>query len=188
MAGRTWLDRGTRSQKQAGALAGNPADDGGEREMAGSRSGVRADRSSVLVALTAAGLGFVAASIDPGPGPLTVHAALNLGPFYLPPFLTGLVALAVAGAQARRARWAPAAGAALAAVLLAGALTLGRAAIWWRLAHPGAVLGFAEDTAQVAGEFTALAAGLAATITWRRQAPPAGRPGHRQTADVGRNT
>jgi len=66
-----------------------------------------------------------------------VHAALAIGPVYLPPFLTGLVALAMAGMQARRTRWAPAAGAVLAAVLLAGAVSLGHAAVWWRLAHPG---------------------------------------------------
>jgi len=163
--------------------------------MAGSRGSGRADRSGVLVALaaaglTAAGLGFVAASLDPGPGPLTVHGALTAGPVYLPPFLTALVALAMAGVQARRTRWPPAAGAALAAVLLAGAATLGRAAIWWRLARPGAVLGFAEDTAQLAGELTALAAGVAATIMIiRRSQPlPAGQHSHRQAANLGRNT
>jgi hypothetical protein len=115
---------------------------------------------------------------------------LTIGPVYLPPFLTGLVALAMAGVQACRSRWAPAAGAALAAVLLAGALTLGRAAIWWRLGHPGAVTGFAEDTAQLAGELTALAAGVAATIiiSRRRQTPPAGQHSHHRAATLERNT
>jgi hypothetical protein len=161
--------------------------------VASSRSEIRADRPGVLVGLvaaglTAAGLGFVAASLDPGPGPLTVHGALTIDPVYLPPFLTGLVALVMAGVQARRSRWAPAAGAALAAVLLAGALTLGRAAIWWRLGHPGAVIGFAEDTTQLAGELTALAAGIAATISWRSQTPPAGQHSHHRAATLERNT
>jgi hypothetical protein len=110
--------------------------------VAGSRFGVPANRGGVLVALVAAGLavaglGFVAASIDAGPGPRAVHGAIFLGPVYLPPFLTGLAALAMAGLQLRRIRWAPAAGAILAAVLLVGAVSLGYAAVSWRLAHPG---------------------------------------------------
>jgi hypothetical protein len=77
--------------------------------VAGSRFGVPANRGGVLVALVAAGLavaglGFVAASIDPGPGPRAVHGAMFLGPLYLPPFLTGLAALAMAGLQVRRTR------------------------------------------------------------------------------------
>jgi hypothetical protein len=75
--------------------------------VAGSRFGVPANRGGVLVALVAAGLavaglGFVAASIDPGSGPRAVHGAMFLGPLYLPPFLTGLAALAMAGLQVLR--------------------------------------------------------------------------------------
>jgi peptidoglycan/LPS O-acetylase OafA/YrhL len=165
----------------------------GVSEMAGRRLRDRVDRSGVLVVLIAAGLavagfGFMAAGVDAGPGPRAVHGAVSIGPVYLPPFLTGLVALAVAGVQARRARWAPAAGAVLAVVLLAGALTLGRAGIWWRLAHPGAAIGFAEDTAQLAGEITAIAAGVAAIVSRRRPPPPpARRPdGDRRPASAGR--
>ena len=66
-----------------------------------------------------------------------MYGAVSAGPVYLPLFLTGLAALAMAGVQARRSRWAAAAGAALAAVLLVGALSIGYAAVSWRLAHPG---------------------------------------------------
>jgi hypothetical protein len=70
--------------------------------MAGSRFRVPVHCGGVLVVLVAAGLavaglGFVAASIDAGPGPRAVHGAIFVGPIYLPPFLTGLAALAMAG-------------------------------------------------------------------------------------------
>jgi hypothetical protein len=160
--------------------------------MSGGRFRVPAHRRGVLAVLAAAGLavaglGFVAASVDPGAGPRAVHGAVSAGPFYLPPFLTGLAALAMAGMQVRRTRWAPAAGALLAVVLLAGAVTLGHASFSWRLAHPGAVIGFTEDTAQLAGEITAIAAGAALTVVGRGTAPRAGRRrgSHRPAADRG---
>ena len=123
-----------------------------------------------LAKLTTAGLvatavGFLGAAVNPGPGPRVVKHSLSLGPLYLPPLLVGLTALAIAGlVAATRLRWAPATGAAFAAVLLVGAATLGSAAISYRLTHPGAIIGFAEDTLQLAGEVIALVAGLGATV------------------------
>jgi hypothetical protein len=158
--------------------------------MAGSRLRVPAPRRVLVVlaaaGLAVAGLGFVAASINPGPGPRTVRGAIFVGPVYLPPFLTGLAALAMAGVQLRRTRWAQAAGAILAAVLLAGAFSLGHASVSWRLGHPGALIGFAEDTAQLAGEITAIAAGAALTVAGRGTAPPASARRRRPAADRGR--
>jgi hypothetical protein len=56
-----------------------------------------------------------------------VNAALRVGRLYLPPLLVGLVTLAVAGLVATRRRWAPAVGAAFAAVLLIGTFGIGLA-------------------------------------------------------------
>jgi hypothetical protein len=68
------------------------------------------------------------AAVNPGPGPRVVKHSLSLGPLYLPPLLVGLTALAIAGlVAATGVRWAPATGAAFAAVLMVGAATLGSA-------------------------------------------------------------
>jgi hypothetical protein len=52
----------------------------------------------------------------------------------------------------------------LAAILLVGTATFGWAAVSYRLTHPGALIGFAEDTAQVAGELLAAGAAIALTV------------------------
>src|SRR2546429_9156793 len=117
-----------------------------------------------MVGLVATGIGFLGAGVDPGPGPRVVKGFLTMGPLYLPPVLVGLVALAMAGLVATRIRWMPAVGAAFAAILLIGAATLGSAAVSFRLTHPGAVIGFTEDSIQLAGEAIALVAGIAATV------------------------
>ena len=123
-------------------------------------------------------VGFLGAAVNPGPGPRVVKHSLSLGPLYLPPLLVGLTALAIAGlVAASRLRWAPATGAAFAAVLMVGAATLGSAAISYRLTHPGAIIGFAEDTLQLAGEVIALVAGLGATVQAYRVPPRPGHPG-----------
>jgi hypothetical protein len=95
--------------------------------------------------LVGTGIGFLGAGVDPGPGPRVVKGFLTVGPLYLPPLLVGLVALAIAGLVATRIRWMPAVGGAFASILLIGAATLGSAAVSFRLTHPGAVIGFAED-------------------------------------------
>ncbi len=117
-----------------------------------------------MVGLVATGIGFLGAGVDPGPGPRVVTGSLTVGPLYLPPLLVGLVALALAGLVATRIRWMPAVGGAFASVLLIGAATLGSAAVFFRLTHPGAVIGFAEDSIQLAGEAIAAVAGIAATV------------------------
>ena len=117
-----------------------------------------------IVGLVATGIGFFGAGVNPGPGPRAVQGALTVGPLYLPPLLVGLVTLAIAGLVATRIRWMPAMGAAFAAILLIGAATLGSAAVSFRLTHPWAVIGFTEDSIQLAGEAIAVVAGIAATI------------------------
>jgi hypothetical protein len=102
-----------------------------------------------------------------------VRDAWNLGPFYLPPLLMGVAALIMAGVAATRVRWATAAAAAFAAILLVGSFTVGWQAVSYRITHPGAVMGFAEDTLQLAGEAIAVAAGVAAVVQRRRS--PGGR-------------
>src|SRR6266516_6934279 len=117
-----------------------------------------------MVGLVATGIGFLGAGVDPGPGPRVVTGSLTVGPLYLPPLLVGLVALALAGLVATRIRWMPAVGGAFASILLIGAATLGSAAVSFRLTHPGAVIGFAEDCIQLTGEAIAAVAGIAATV------------------------
>lgn len=121
-----------------------------------------------MVGLIGTGIGFVGAGVDPGPGPRVVKGSLTVGHLYLPPLLVGLVALALAGLVATRIRWRPAAGGAFAAMLLLGTATLGLTAVSFRLTHPGAVIGFAEDSIQLAGEALAAGAGLAATVQLSR--------------------
>jgi hypothetical protein len=118
----------------------------------------------IVSGLIGTGLGFMGAGIDPGPGPRTVKGALTVGPLYLPPFLVGLIAVAIAGLVAAHVRWAPALGGALAAILLVGTATFGWAAVSYRLTHPGALIGFAEDTIQVGGELLAVGAAIALTV------------------------
>lgn len=117
-----------------------------------------------MIGLVGTGIGFLGAGVDPGPGPRTVRGALSVGPLYLPPLLVGLVALAMAGLVATRLRWMPTVGGVFAAILLIGSATLGAAAVSYRLTHPGAVIGFAEDSLQVLGEAITLGAGIAATV------------------------
>ena len=114
--------------------------------------------------LIGTGLGFLGAGVDPGPGPRAVQGSLTVAHLYLPPLLVGLVALALAGLVATRIRWMPAVGGAFAVILLIGSATLGSAGVSFRLTHPGAVLGFAEDSIQLAGEVIAAGAGIAATV------------------------
>ena len=59
-------------------------------------------------------------------------------------------------------------GAVVAAILLIGTATFGWAAVSFRLTHPGLVIGFAEDSPQLAGELLAVAAGLAVTVQFIR--------------------
>jgi hypothetical protein len=128
------------------------------------------DRLSGLAKLTVVGLiataiGFLGAGVNPGPGPRVVHGALTVGPVYLPPLLVGLVTLIIAGLVAViRIRWMPAVGAAFAAILLIGAFSLGSASVGYRLTHPGAGIGFVEDSLQLVGEVIAIVAGIAATV------------------------
>jgi hypothetical protein len=117
-----------------------------------------------MVGLVATGIGFIGAGVNPGPGPRTVTRSLTVGPFYLPPLLVGLVALAIASLVPTRIRWMPAVGAAFAIILLIGAATLGSASVSFRLTHPGLAIGFAEDSLQVVGEANAAVAGIAATV------------------------
>jgi hypothetical protein len=117
-----------------------------------------------IVGLVATGIGFLGAGVNPGPGPRAVQGALTVGPLYLPPLLVGLVTLAIAGLVATRNRWMPAVGAAFAAILLIGAATFGSASVYFRLTHPGLVIGFAEDSLQLVGEVIAVVAGIAATV------------------------
>src|SRR2546429_527616 len=113
-----------------------------------------------MVGLVGTGIGFLGAGVDPGPGPRVVKGFLNVGHLYLPPLLVGLVALAMAGLVATRIRWMPTVGGAFASILLIGAATLGSAAVSFRLTHPGAVIGFAEDCIQLTGEAIAAVAGV----------------------------
>jgi hypothetical protein len=120
-----------------------------------------------MVGLIGTGLGFIGAGVNPGPGPRVVTGSLSVGPLYLPPFLVGLVTLAIGGLVgllATRTRWMPAVGAVFAAILLLGAITFGSAAVGYRLTHPGSGIGFIEDTLQLAGETLAIVAGTAATV------------------------
>jgi hypothetical protein len=127
----------------------------------------------VAAGLTATGTGFAGAGIDAGQGPRTIHASLTLGPVYLPPLLVALAAFTLAALAVTRTRWAASAGAAFAAVLLAGSATFGAAAISYRLGHPAAAIPFAEDTLQLLGEAIATGAGIAATmrLLHRRSTP-----------------
>jgi hypothetical protein len=87
-----------------------------------------------------------------------------VGHLYLPPLLVGLAALAMASLVATRIRWMPAVGAAFALVLLLGLATLGSAAVTYRLTHPTAGIGFAEDSLQLIGEIVAFVSGFTATV------------------------
>jgi hypothetical protein len=141
-----------------------------------------------MVGLIATGLGFVGAGINPGPGPRVVRGALTVGSLYLPPLLVGVVALVLVALVAARLRWMPAVGGAFAAILLIGTATFGWAAVSYRLTHPTAVVGFAEDCLQLAGEALAVGAVLAVSVdagrrpAVKRMAPasrrPGGAPGH----------
>lgn len=106
-------------------------------------------RALTVIGLLAAGLGFVGASADPGPGPITVHGSLTVGTFYLPPLLTGLTALATAALiSTTHSRLTPAIGSLLAIILLIGSVTAGADAVSYRLTHPEHPLGFTEDWLQ----------------------------------------
>ena len=117
-----------------------------------------------IVGLVGTGIGFLGAGVNPGPGPRTVRGALSVGFLYLPPLLVGLVALAMAGLVATRNRWMPTAGGVFAVILLIGSATLGADAVSYRLTHPGAVIGFAEDSLQLLGEAITVGAGIAAIV------------------------
>lgn len=130
-----------------------------------------------MVGLIATGIGFVGASVNPGPGPLTVHGSMSVGIFYLPPLLVGLVTLVIAGLVATHIRWMPTVGAVLAVILLIGSATLGSDAVSYRLTHPGGSIGFAEDWLQIPGEALAAVAGFAATVQLLRRAPMQDRAG-----------
>jgi hypothetical protein len=117
-----------------------------------------------MIGLIGTGIGFIGAAVDPGPGPRTVRGSLTVAHLYLPPLLVGLVALAIAGLIATRNRWTPAVGAVFALILLVGAVTFGSAAVSYRVTHPGAGIGFAEDWLQLVGEAIAIGAGIAVTV------------------------
>jgi hypothetical protein len=124
-----------------------------------------------MVGLIGIGIGFVGAAVNPGPGPRTVKGSLSVAHLYLPPLLVGLVALALAGLVATRARWMPMVGGAFAFALLIGAATLGSAAVSYRVTHPMAGIGFVEDWLQLVGEGIAIGAGIAAIVQLRRHGP-----------------
>jgi hypothetical protein len=94
------------------------------------RRKTRSSRWPTLTALTSAGLtvtgvGFLGASVDPGPGPRTVQGAATLGFFYLPPLVMAMVAFAMAAlVAASRVRSRAAAGAVFAVIMLLGSATL----------------------------------------------------------------
>jgi hypothetical protein len=120
------------------------------------------------VGLVATGIGFVAAGVNPGPGPRVVNGAMTVGPLYLSPLLVGLSAWALAALVSTGIRWLPVLGAFFALVMLVGSATLGSAAMALRLSHPEAVLGFAGDALQLAGELLAAGAGIVAAVQLRR--------------------
>jgi hypothetical protein len=91
-----------------------------------------------------------------------LRGSLTVDHLYLPPFLVGLVILAIASLVPTRIRWMPAVGALTAGILLIGAATLGSASVSYRLTHPGTI-GFFEDSLQLVGEAIAVVAGVAAT-------------------------
>jgi hypothetical protein len=126
--------------------------------------------------LVATGIGFVAAGINPGSGPRVVNGAMSVGLLYLPPLLVGLSAWALAALVATGIRWLPVLGAFFALVMLMGSATLGSAAMAFRLSHPDAVLGFAEDTLQLTGELLAAGAGIVPALRLTRHRLPS-RPG-----------
>lgn len=104
-----------------------------------------------------------------------MQGALTVGVFYLPPMLMGLTVLAVAGLVATRIRWMPMLAGFFAATLLIASFTTASASVLYRLSHPGEIIGFAEDSLQVAGEILAAASGVAVTVQLIRRRNSRGR-------------
>jgi hypothetical protein len=129
----------------------------------------RANRTRwIVVGLSATALGFLGASLDPGAGPRTVKGSLTLGPFYLPPLLVALVCLGIAVLAARRIRHSVTVAGVWAAVLLVGSVTMGWAAVSYRVSHPTHPLGFGEDWLQLVGEAAAALTAAFAIARHRR--------------------